>query len=73
MTTMVQNDDSSRKGRRIAVFLAGVGIFWIFVIELGNQYEWSQRTRALFDLIVLAGFGFGLWQGIKLWRARRDD
>ena len=70
---MPDQADIAKRGRRLAVFLAAVGVFWILIIQIGNQYDWSQRTRALFDLIVLAGFGYGLWQGYGLWRDRRRD
>ena len=68
-----QSDGISAEGRRAALLIAGVGLFWIVVTWLGATYEWSQRTRALFDLFALAGFGLGLWQTITLWRKRRQD
>ena len=70
---VTKKNDISSKARRLAVYMAGVGIFWILVVEIGNEYGWSQRTRLLFDLIVLTNFGFGLWQGFNLWRERRGD
>jgi len=70
---MSQRSEEARKGQRIALFIAGVGVFWILVTAIGAQYGWSQRTRALFDLAALAGFGAGLWMTYKLWRARQTD
>ena len=70
---MTRNLDTGAKGRRLALFIAGVGVFWILVNLIGNEYEWSHRTRALFDLIALAGFGVGLVKGAILWRQRRED
>ena len=70
---MAEKSDTSARGRRVAIFLAGVGLFWILAFEIGNQYGWSVRARALFDLIALAGFGYGLWLGYGLWRDRRSD
>lgn len=64
---------TSARGRRIALFLAAVGVFWMLVVELGKEYEWSQSTRLLFDLFALAGFGWGVWMAIDLWRSRRGD
>jgi len=40
---------------------------------IGSQYGWSNRTRAIFDLAALAGFGFALWKTFQLWRLRRND
>ncbi|WP_292288032.1 DUF5337 domain-containing protein [Marivita sp.] len=68
-----QRSEESRTGQRVALFIAGIGLFWILVTALGAQYGWSQRTRALFDLVALAGFGAGLWMTYKLWRARQND
>ncbi len=70
---MNRDSDEARKGRRIALFIAGVGLGWIMVTAIGAEYGWSQRTRALFDLAALAGFGAGLWMTYQLWRARQAD
>ena len=65
--------NQSRLGQRVALFMAGVGVFWVLVTMIGAEYGWSLRTRALFDLAALAGFGFALWQTFKLWRVRQND
>ncbi|OSQ52044.1 DUF5337 domain-containing protein [Marivita geojedonensis] len=70
---MSRDSDEARKGRRIALFIAAVGLFWILVTAIGSEYGWSQRTRALFDLAALAGFGAGLWMTYQLWRVRQAD
>jgi len=70
---MSRDSDEARKGRRIALFIAGVGLFWILVTAIGSQCGWSQRVRALFDLVAMAGFGAGLWMTYQLWRARQAD
>ncbi|WP_292292742.1 DUF5337 domain-containing protein [Marivita sp.] len=70
---MSRDSEVSRKGRRTALFIAGVGVFWILATAIGSQYGWSQRIRALFDLAALAGFGAGLWMTYQLWRARQAD
>jgi hypothetical protein len=60
-------------GQRIALIMAGTGVFWIAATYIGQEYGWSIRTHALFDLAALAGFGFALWQTFQLWRARQND
>lgn len=70
---MSRDSEEARKGRRIALFIAAIGVFWILVTALGAEYGWSQRIRALFDLAALAGFGAGLWMTYQLWRARQTD
>lgn len=70
---MTQNSDSQRRGRMIALVIAGVGLFWIGAIALGDAMDWTQRTRALFDLVALAGFGWALWLVYGFWRNSRQD
>lgn len=71
--TQTGHTDQARAGQRAALFLAGVGVFWVLVTLIGNDYGWSVRTRVFFDLAALAGFGFALWQIFQLWRARQKD
>ncbi|MFZ5963894.1 DUF5337 domain-containing protein [Thalassococcus sp. BH17M4-6] len=68
-----RNSDTARQGRIIALVIAGVGLFWIAATALGASLEWSNRTRAFFDLAALAGFGTAIWMIYQLWRARRND
>jgi threonine/homoserine/homoserine lactone efflux protein len=68
----MSSDDHSRRGRRIALFVAGLGLLWIALIAIGNAMDLTQRTRALLDLIVLAGFGWAIWMIYGLWRDRRE-
>jgi len=66
-------DKLARQGRLTALLLAGVGLYWIGVTALGSWLDWTQRTRALFDLLALAGFGTAIWMIYGLWRARQKD
>lgn len=68
---MAQNRDNSGKaGQRLALVIAGTGVAWVLANLLGAELGWSNRTRALFDLLALAGFGWAFWIAISLWRAR---
>ncbi|HFQ15630.1 MAG TPA: hypothetical protein ENK41_04680 [Rhodobacteraceae bacterium] len=60
-------------GRMAAVVIAATGMLWIAANWLGEFLDWSNRTRALFDLMALAGFAFGLIQVFRVWRARRKN
>jgi len=53
--------------------MAATGVLWVFFTALGQEYGWSNRVIALFDLAALAGFGFALWNTYQLWRARQTD
>jgi hypothetical protein len=57
---MAQHGKTSqgKAGQRVALIVAGTGVFWILAILLGSEYGWSTQTRAFFDLAALAGFGF---------------
>jgi threonine/homoserine/homoserine lactone efflux protein len=63
----------ARKGRMVAIVIAGTGLFWILASVLGGQFGLTQRTRALFDLMALAGFVWALWMIYQIWRLRQDD
>ena len=73
MTTGSDNDWVRRQGRLASLVAAGTGLFWIGVIWAGNQWDWPQRTRALLDLIALAGFAFVLITAFRIWRARQKN
>jgi hypothetical protein len=62
-----------QSGQRAALWIAGLGVFWLCINLAGSKFGWSNRTQAFFDLAVLAGFGAALWNVIKLWRARQSD
>ena len=62
-----------RAGQQVALIVAGTGTLWAFAIIVGDEYDWSLRTRAFFDLAALAGFGFALFKTYQLWRARQND
>ncbi len=63
---------SNPAGRRLALVIAGTGLFWVLANLIGSEYAWSNRTRALFDLLALAGFGAAFVIAIGLWRGRKD-
>jgi threonine/homoserine/homoserine lactone efflux protein len=58
----------ARAGRRAALVVVATGVFWIGAMWIGPQLGLTQRVRALFDLIALAGFGLGLWMTYQAWR-----
>ena len=69
----MQTKEEGKAGRRVALFIAGVGLFWILTTWLGSALGLSERVRVLFDLFALAGFGWALWMTIDIWRKRQND
>jgi threonine/homoserine/homoserine lactone efflux protein len=68
-----QDNKISRAGQRAALAMAGTAVFWIVATYLGGELGLSNRTRALFDLMALAGFGFALWMTYQVWRLRQNE
>ena len=64
---------SGQGGRTAALFLAGVGVFWVLATWAGGALGLSNRVRALFDLIALAGFGWAMWMTYQVWRKSRSE
>lgn len=67
---MITDPKPAPGGQRAALFLAGVGLFWVVATWAGGALGLSIRVRALFDLIALAGFGWALWMTYQVWRSR---
>ncbi len=67
----IEDKTIAKAGQRIALFVAGVGVFWILATLVGEALGLSQRVRVLFDLFALAGFGWALWMTIDIWRKRQ--
>ncbi|MCC1492307.1 DUF5337 family protein [Cognatishimia sp. F0-27] len=70
---MAQNDAHDKRGRRIALVIAGVAVSWLIVTTAGAAMGWGPRALAFFDLAALAGFGVALWMVYGLWRDSRGD
>ena len=70
---MQDKDTRSRKGRQIAVLIAGVGVSYVLITSIGASVGWSNRTLAFFDLAALAGFAFAIWMIYGLWRDGRNN
>lgn len=68
-----RNTSKAMSGQRAALFLAGVGVFWIVATWAGSALGLSMRLRALFDLMALAGFGWALWMTYGIWRSSQKD
>lgn len=63
----------ARKGRVTAMVIAGTAVFWILAGLIGGELGWSNRTRALFDLLALAGFTWAFVLIYQIWRIRQSN
>ncbi len=73
MASGTEHDATGRLGRLAGLVAAGTGVFWIVAVWAGNHWDWPVRTRALLDLIALAGFAFVLITAFRIWRARQKN
>jgi len=72
MATDPQNN-IGKQGRLAGIVIALSGALWVGAVFAGNSLGWSNRTMALFDLLALAGFVFGLILTYRIWRQRQTD
>ena len=71
--TTDKDKELARRGRMAAMVIPGTGVFWILATILGAQLGLTQRTRALFDLMALAGFAWAVWMIYQVWQLRQSD
>lgn len=70
---MAEGGEFNRRGRVIALVIAGTGLGWVAANAIGAALELDQRTRALFDLAAGGGFLWAMWMLYRLWRDRQED
>lgn len=61
------------EGKMAALVIMATGVIWVAATWAGGHFGWPERTRALFDLIALAGFAFALIVTFRIWRSRQSD
>lgn len=67
------SDTQARKGRFTAMVIAGTAVVWVLASLIGAEYGWSNRTRALVDMLALGGFIWAFVLIYQLWRARQSN
>lgn len=63
----------ARKGRLTAMVIAGTGVAWIIATLIGGYLDLTNRVRALFDLLALAGFIWAFVLIFQMWRLRQGN
>jgi len=71
--TRARDTELARKGRMAAIVIAATAVFWILATLMGGYLGLTQRTRALFDLVALAGFVWAIWMIYQIWQLRQSD
>lgn len=69
---MSGRQEFDRRGRRVALVIAGTALFWIAANVIGAALDMSHRLRALIDLVAGAGFIWAIWMIYGLWRDRQN-
>lgn len=73
MSTDPKYTARASQGRFAALVIALTGLFWVGATWAGSHWDWPNRTRALLDLLALAGFAFALIVTFRIWRMRQKD
>lgn len=62
----------ARKGRMVALVIAGSMLFWILAQWIGPELGMPGRFALLIDFAVLAALVWSMVVTYQIWRARQD-
>jgi hypothetical protein len=65
-------DALAKKGRMVALVIAGAMVFWILAQWIGPQLGMPGRFALLIDFAVLAALVWSMIVTYQIWRARQD-
>ncbi len=71
MTTEQQEQALARKGRMVALVIAGAMVAWIVLQWVGKQAGLPGRYALLFDFAAIAALIWALVNIYQIWRARQ--
>ena len=63
----------ARKGRIVALVIAGAMVAWLVLQWVGQQMGWPARFAFLMDFAALGALVWALVVSLQIRRARRDD
>jgi uncharacterized membrane protein YgcG len=70
---MTNRDETiAKKGRVVALVIAGAMVFWIGGQFLRAELDMPIRFAFLIDFIAIAAFVWALVVILQIWRARQD-
>ncbi|MEP2532828.1 DUF5337 domain-containing protein [Shimia sp.] len=73
MTAEPQDQQQARKGRIVALVIAGTMLIWIGVQWIANQVGLPGRYAFLFDFAAIAALIWALVNIYQIWRARQNN
>lgn len=67
------DQEIARRGRHVAMVIAGAMIAWFGLGLLGKAMGLPGRYALLFDLAALGALTYAMVNIYKIWRLRQDD
>lgn len=67
------SDSEARKGRVVALVIAGAMVLWLIAQWLGKAMGLPGRFALLFDFAAIAALIWALVVSLQIWRARRNN
>ncbi|MGH1454339.1 MAG: DUF5337 domain-containing protein [Paracoccaceae bacterium] len=68
-----EHSNSERKGRAVALVIAGAMLLWLLAQWAGPKLGLPGRYALLIDFAALAAFVWALVVSLQIWRARQDS
>jgi len=66
------DQETTRKGRHVALVIAGTMVVWFGAGMLGSAMGWPGRYALLFDFAALAAFIYAFVNIYQIWRLRQN-
>lgn len=68
-----QDQQTARKGRMLALVVAGTMLIWMAAQWVGPRLGLPVRYVFLFDFAALAAFVWAIIVALQIWRSSRHD
>ncbi|MGR3712100.1 MAG: DUF5337 domain-containing protein [Shimia sp.] len=73
MSREAQDQEQARRGRIVALVIAGTILIWMALNVIGKAAGLPGRFALLFDLAALAALIWAMVNIYQIWRARQAD
>ncbi|MGR3803578.1 DUF5337 domain-containing protein [Marinibacterium profundimaris] len=68
-----QDKAIARKGRHVALVIAGAAVLWLLIQVVAPSVGLSDRYLLLFDFAALAAFVYAGVNIFQIWRMRQEN